>query len=40
METTEEPEIDIVMTVRLARLEQLPAAEREKALKGWSPSTG
>ena len=34
---TLEPEIDVEMTVRLARLEQMPASEREEGLKSWTP---
>ena len=30
-------EPDVVMVARLARLEQLPAAERERVLKSWTP---
>lgn len=34
---TLEPDIDVEMTVRLAVLEQMPADERERVLKSWSP---
>ena len=38
-EGTLEPEtaIDVAMVTRLARLEQMPADERERVLKSWTP---